>query len=225
MVRMRAGITEQQGPDAAAAKLRASLEAYVPDEEERAWVEPRLAQLVGAAEQESFARDDLFAAWRLFFERLTDQGPTVLVFEDLQWADAGLLEFVDYVLDWSRGHPLFVLTLARPELSEKHPRWSAAKRDFTSLTLEPLSDAAMDALLAGLVPGLPDELRARIGERAEACRSTPSRRCGCCSTEASFSATATSTSPRTRSARSRSRRRCTRSSPRASTTSSRPSGA
>jgi class 3 adenylate cyclase/tetratricopeptide (TPR) repeat protein len=167
MVRMRAGISEQEGPEAAAAKLRASLEAYVPDEEERAWVEPRLAQLLGAAEQESFARDDLFAAWRLFFERLTDHGPTVLVFEDLQWADPALLDFVDYLLDWSRGHALFVLALSRPELAEKHPRWSASKRDFTSLTLEPLSDAAMDALLAGLVPGLPDELRTRISERAE----------------------------------------------------------
>ena len=167
MVRMRAGITEQEGPEAAAAKLRATLETYVGDEEERAWVEPRLAQLLGAAEQESFARDDLFAAWRLFFERLTEQGPVVLVFEDLQWADAALLDFVDYLLDWSRGHPLFVLTLARPELAEKHPRWSASKRDFTSLTLEPLRDEAMDALLAGLVPGLPEELRNRIRERAE----------------------------------------------------------
>jgi class 3 adenylate cyclase/tetratricopeptide (TPR) repeat protein len=167
MVRMRARITEQESADEAAAKLRSTLDEYVPAEEERAWVEPCLAQLLGAAEQESFTRDDLFAAWRLFFERLTVHGPTVLVFEDLQWADAALLEFVDYLLDWSRGHPLFVLTLARPELVEKHPRWSASKRDFTSLTLEPLSDEAMDALLAGLVPGLPEELRARIRERAE----------------------------------------------------------
>jgi class 3 adenylate cyclase/tetratricopeptide (TPR) repeat protein len=167
MVRMRAGITEQESPEAAAAKLRSTLEAYLADEEERAWVEQRLAQLLGAAEQESFARDDLFAAWRIFFERLTEQGPVVLVFEDLQWADPALLDFVDYLLDWSRGHPLFVLTLARPELAEKHPRWGGSKRDFTSLALEPLADEAMDALLAGLVPGLPDELRARIRERAE----------------------------------------------------------
>ncbi len=167
MVRMRARITEQESADETAAKLRSTLEEYVPDEEERAWVEPRLAQLLGAAEQESFTRDDLFAAWRLFFERLAAHGPAVLVFEDLQWADAALLEFVDYLLDWSRAHPLFVLTLARPELAEKHPRWSASKRDFTSLALEPLSAEAMEALLAGLVPGLPEELRTRIRDRAE----------------------------------------------------------
>ncbi|HET7758958.1 MAG TPA: adenylate/guanylate cyclase domain-containing protein, partial [Gaiellaceae bacterium] len=167
MVRMRAGITEQEGPEAAAGKLRDSLGTTFADDEERAWVEQRLAQLLGVAEQESFTRDDLFGAWRLFFERLAEQGPTVLLFEDLQWADPALLDFVDYLLDWSRGHALFVVTLARPELAEKHPAWGGTKRDFTSLTLEPLSDEAMDALLVGLVPGLPDEVRARIRDRAE----------------------------------------------------------
>jgi class 3 adenylate cyclase/tetratricopeptide (TPR) repeat protein len=167
MVRMRAGISEGDEPETAAARLRDALETHLADAEERAWVEQRLAQLLGAAQQESFARDDLFAAWRLFFERLAERSPTVLVFEDLQWADPALLDFVDYLLDWSRGHPLFVLTLARPELAEKHPGWSGTKRDFTSLALEPLSDDAMDTLLAGLVPGLPSELRARIRERAE----------------------------------------------------------
>jgi class 3 adenylate cyclase/tetratricopeptide (TPR) repeat protein len=167
MVRMRAGITEQEGPEVAAGKLRDSLETTFADAEERAWVEQRLAQLLGVAEQESFARDDLFGAWRLFFERLAERSPTVLLFEDLQWADPALLDFVDYLLDWSRGHALFVVTLARPELAEKHPAWGGTKRDFTSLTLEPLSDEAMDALLVGLVPGLPDEVRARIRDRAE----------------------------------------------------------
>ena len=167
MVRMRAGITEQEGPETAAGKLRHALETYLADPEERAWVEQRLAQLLGVAEQESFPREDLFGAWRLFFERLAEQNPTVLLFEDLQWADPALLDFVDYLLDWSRGQPLFVVTLARPELADKHPTWGGTKRDFTSLTLEPLGGEAMDALLAGLVPGLPEKVRARILDRAE----------------------------------------------------------
>ena len=167
MVRMRAGITEQDGPEAAAGKLEDSLKTYLGDVEERAWVEQRLAQLLGVTEQASFSRDDLFAAWRLFFERLAERNPTVLVFEDLQWADPALLDFVDYLLDWSRGYPLYVLTLARPDLAEKHQGWGGTKRDFTSLTLEPLRDEAMDTLLAGLVPGLPEELGKRIRDRAE----------------------------------------------------------
>src|SRR5262249_48635851 len=119
------------------------------------------------AYHEARDRQDLFAAWRLFFERLADAYPTVLTFEDMQWADESLLDFVEYLLDWSRNHPLFVVTLARPDLLEKRPTWGAGQRSFTSLYLEPLSPEAMEALLAGLVPGLPGSLREQILTRAE----------------------------------------------------------
>ncbi len=79
----------------------------------------------------------------------------------------GLLDFIEYLLDWSRNHPLFIITLARPELADKRSDWGAGKRSFTSLYLEPLSPKAMDELLSGLVPGLHDDLRARILDRAE----------------------------------------------------------
>src|SRR5581483_5164272 len=111
--------------------------------------------------------ENLFSAWRVLFERLAERDPVLLVFEDMQWADAGLLDFLDYLLDWSRNHPIFVLSLARPELAEKHPTWGAGKRAVTSLYLEPLTGQAMDELLAGLVPGLPEELRSQILDRAE----------------------------------------------------------
>ncbi len=166
MVRGRAGILEGEGADSAWEKLRATLEQYVADPEERKWIEPPLAHLIGL-EERSADRDALFAAWRLFFERLAEANPVAMVFEDMQWADAGLLDFIEYLLDWSRSYPLFVMTLARPELTTKHPSWGAGKRNFTSLYLEPLSEDAMDRLLSGLVPGLPPELRARILGRAE----------------------------------------------------------
>ena len=60
-----------------------------------------------------------------------------------------------------------MLVLARPELVDKRPSWGAGKRNFASLYLEPLSAEAMVDLLTGLVPGLPDDLQARILERAE----------------------------------------------------------
>src|SRR5437899_2277402 len=75
--------------------------------------------------------------------------------------------FDEHLLDWSRSHPLFVVTLARPELQERRPTWGAGQRNFTSMYLEPLSETAMEELLRGLVPGLPDELRNRILARAE----------------------------------------------------------
>src|SRR5581483_11872881 len=167
MVRWRCGIAEDEGPEEASQKLHAALEEHLLDPEERRFVEPRLAQLLGLAEGTSHERQDLFAAWRLFFERLADTYPTVLAFEDMQWADASLLDFVEYLLEWSRDKPLFVVTLARPELLEKRPTWGAGHRNFTSIYLEPLAEQAMEELLVGLVPGLPQPVRKQILDRAE----------------------------------------------------------
>jgi class 3 adenylate cyclase/tetratricopeptide (TPR) repeat protein len=167
MVRMRCRIAEEDPPDMARQKLQVALDEHVLDAEERRFVEPRLAQLLGLGEQEARDRQDLFAAWRLFFERLAETYPTVLAFEDMQWADASLLDFVEYLLEWSRDKPLFVVTLARPELLERRPTWGAGHRNFTSLYLEPLSEHAMQELLVGLVPGLPPSLRSQILARAE----------------------------------------------------------
>ncbi|MFN2628387.1 MAG: AAA family ATPase [Gaiellaceae bacterium] len=167
MVRMRCGMLEDEEPPSARTKLQRALETYVPDADERVWVEPRLGHLLGLEDGGPGDEENLFSAWRILFERLGEQAPTVLVFEDLQWADSGLLDFLEYLLDWSRGHPLFVLALARPEFADKRPGWGAGKRSFASLYVEPLSSAAMSELLTGLVPGLPEELRLRILDRAE----------------------------------------------------------
>jgi class 3 adenylate cyclase/tetratricopeptide (TPR) repeat protein len=167
MVRMRCRIAEDEEPVSALAKLQATLTEYVPDDEERRFVEPRLAHLLGLEERQAGEREELFGAWRLFFERLAEVDPVAMVFEDMQWADASLLDFVEYLLEWSRDHALFVITLARPDLVERRPTWGAGRRTFSALYLEPLPEGAMQDLLTGLVPGLPEELRARILTRAE----------------------------------------------------------
>ncbi len=166
MVRMRCGIVENEPPETAREKLRRTVEEFVESGEERRWVEPRLAHLVGLEERAVADPRDLYAAWRFFFERLAAQQLTVLVFEDLQWADAGLLDFIEYLLEWSRNSPILVVTLARPELAERRPGWGTGKRGLAALYLDPLSPDAMSQLLAGMVPGLPDELSERILERA-----------------------------------------------------------
>ena len=166
MVRMRCGIVEDEDVVSAGEKLTKTLEEHLPDAEERRWVRPRLAHLLGLEDGIPGDEENLFSAWRILFERLAEQGPTVLLFEDVQWADAGLLDFIEYLLDWSRSQPLYVFALARPEFAEKRSTW-AGKRGFTQLYLEPLPRSAMDELLTGLVPGLPDDLRERVLERAE----------------------------------------------------------
>jgi predicted ATPase/class 3 adenylate cyclase len=167
MVRMRANIAEGEDIASARAKLQACLAEHLPDETERRWLEPRLAHLLALEEHGTQTREDLFSAWRLFFERLAARQPTILVFEDMQWADTSLIEFIEYLLEWSRSHALYVVTSARPELVDRHPTWGAGKRNFTSVFLEPLTATAMEQLLDGLVPGLPDELREQILQRAE----------------------------------------------------------
>ena len=102
----------------------------------------------------------------MFFERIALQHTTLLIFEDLQWADSGLLDFIEYLLEWSRNSPIMVVTLARPELGERRPGWGTGKRGLTSLFLEPLSTDAMGDLLNGMVPGLPQDLSALILDRA-----------------------------------------------------------
>lgn len=167
MVKMRCRISEDEDAASAGQKVRAALEQYVADPDERRWIEPRLAHLLALEERTAVDKEDLFAAWRLFFERLAEQLPVVMVFEDMQWADSSLLDFIEYLLEWSRAFPIFVMTLARPEFTERRPTWGSGKRNFTSLYLEPLSAEQMRDLLSGLVVGLPEETADAILERAE----------------------------------------------------------
>jgi class 3 adenylate cyclase len=179
MVRKRAGLAETDDAATTRERIAATLVEYVPDETERRWIEPRLLQLLGVEEaaeagalpsgpnQLSGQREEVFAAWRTFFERVADHGPTVMAFEDLEFADPGVLDFIDHVLEWSRAHPIFVIALARPELLERRPGWGAGHRNFVAIGLEPLTDDAMRGMLAGLVPGLPETAVRAILSRAE----------------------------------------------------------
>ncbi|MGH7609872.1 MAG: AAA family ATPase [Candidatus Dormibacteria bacterium] len=167
MVRMRAAIEEGDDPATARRKLAMTVETHVREPDERRWVESRLADLLGLQQLPTREPTDLFAAWRLFFERLSEVSPTILVFEDLQWADSALLDFITYLIEWSRDHRLFIVTLARPDLAERRPDWGANRRAATALYLEPLRPKAMEALLDGLVPGLPERVRDQIRAQAE----------------------------------------------------------
>ena len=167
MVRRRAELTEDDDEATTRQRIEATLAEHVPDASERERIGPALLALLGVDEGAGGGRDSLFPAWRLLFERIAERGTTVLVFEDLQWADSGLLDFIDHLLDWSRGLPILIVTLARPELFDRRPDWGANRRTLTALALEPLTDEAVRQLLNGLVPGLPADALAAIVGRAE----------------------------------------------------------
>ncbi len=161
MVRGRAGISEDEDPDAAREKLRLTVERFVREERERRLVLPRLAHLLGLEQRTATDPADLFSGWRLFFERMAETDPVVLVFEDLQWATSGMLDFIDYLLEWSAGLPIFIVCLGRGELESARPDWE------TTVSLAPLGAQEMYELLFALVPGLPGALTRRIVERSE----------------------------------------------------------
>jgi class 3 adenylate cyclase/predicted ATPase len=161
MIRGRAGIAEEEDPATARAKLEDTVETFVASERERGLVLPRLAHLLGIEQSAVSEPADLFSGWRLFFERMAETHPVVLVFEDVHWATGGMLDFIDYLLEWSAGLPIFIVCLGRSDIDRARAHWQHGVR------LDALPPEAMALLLEDLVPGLPRELSQRIIERAE----------------------------------------------------------
>ena len=165
MIRGRCGLVETDDEETTRAKVAETVATWVPDEEQRVWIEKSLLVLLGL--ESDMPSDQLFGAWRTFFERIAESGTVALVFEDTHHADSGLLDFIDHMLDWSRGFPIYIVTLARPDLLDRRGDWGAGKRNFSSIYLEPLAEPEMRELLAGLVPGLPETAIGRIVGRAD----------------------------------------------------------
>jgi predicted ATPase len=139
MVRERARIAESDDAATSREKLAASLREYVADASERAWMEPRLAALLGLEAAPPGEREEFEAACRTLFDRVSERGTVVLVFEELQWADPALLDFIETITDRSRARPILVVTLSRPDLLERRPTWGAGLRSFSNLPRLPLA--------------------------------------------------------------------------------------
>jgi AAA ATPase domain/Adenylate and Guanylate cyclase catalytic domain len=150
MVKAQAGINENDSPETAAEKLRESV-AQTVDEHERDWVRRNLETLLGMSEDGALDRQEAFAAWRRYREGMAEQQPLVLVFEDLHWADEGLLDFVDHLAEWASGVPMLVLASARPELLDRRPNWGGGKLNAATLALSPLDDADAARVIAAVL--------------------------------------------------------------------------
>ncbi|MEK6719577.1 MAG: adenylate/guanylate cyclase domain-containing protein [Chloroflexota bacterium] len=167
MVRGRAGILESDDRQTSTAKLDTMLRDHLVDADERERVGSRLAGLLGLGEMPPGDVDEIYAAWRTLFERIAEKATTVLVFEDVHWAEAGLLDFIESLVGSPKHRPILVVTLARPELIERRPTWGAGLRRVTGVELGPISDDAMELLLVGLVPGIPPSAIEAIRDRSE----------------------------------------------------------
>jgi class 3 adenylate cyclase/tetratricopeptide (TPR) repeat protein len=150
IVKAQAGILETDDVVVAEAKLARAVRTLVADERDAAWVERQLRPLLGLADAGG-ERGEAFAAWRRFLESLAELRPLVLVFEDLHFADDGLLDFVDHLADWVSGVPLLIVATARPELLTRRPAWGGGKPNAVTISLSPLSDDETAHLVHGLL--------------------------------------------------------------------------
>ncbi len=126
-----------------------------------------LAATVGAGETEVMDRSALLAAWRTFFEIAARRAPLILVFEDLHWSSDSLLDLFEFVMQPRGELPLLMIALTRPELLDRRPTWGGGRRNYMSISLEPLSDADTAKLVNELLAGSSMELVDRIVQHAE----------------------------------------------------------
>jgi predicted ATPase/class 3 adenylate cyclase len=173
MVKAQAGVLETDTEAEAADKLVAAVGRLLPDETEARWVTSHVRPLAGLSRGGDGGgaidrRDEAFAAWRRFFEALAEQRPLVLVFEDLHWADDGLLDFVDQMADRLADIPILLVVTARPELLARRPSWGGGKANAVTLSLAPLSDDETARLVYTLLEPvvLPAEIQTALLERA-----------------------------------------------------------
>jgi class 3 adenylate cyclase/tetratricopeptide (TPR) repeat protein len=171
MLKAEAGILETDSDDETETKFELMVTELIADADERAWVARHLRPLIGSGKEREPGQEGLEeaqGAWRRFLESLADRRPTVLVFEDVHWADDRLLDFLDDLVDWARDVPMLVICTARLELLKRRPAWGGGKLNVATISLAPLSDNETALLLAELMNRsvLPAELQSELLARA-----------------------------------------------------------
>jgi class 3 adenylate cyclase/tetratricopeptide (TPR) repeat protein len=164
IVKAHAGVLESDDVTTVSAKL----DLVLPEGPERPWFRQHLQSLLGIGAPYVAEQEELFAAWRRYLEQLAEEGPVVLVLEDLHWADPPMLAFIEHLADRAEGVPLMIVGTARPELFERYPGYAQGLKNLTTISLVPLTSDETSRLVSGLLESavLPAELQAPILERA-----------------------------------------------------------
>jgi class 3 adenylate cyclase/predicted ATPase len=108
-------------------------------------------ELVPESDDPERMRDAFFSALRSGVEAWAREKPLVFAFEDIHWADDGMLDAIEHLAQWVRA-PLLIVCLARDELLDRRPGWGGGRRSATQLILDPLGAADTEALVAALLP-------------------------------------------------------------------------
>ena len=171
IVKAHTGILKTDNRTQATDKLDHAIQAAIEDDSETEWVKARLAALIGTGSLETTSSTDWgesFAAWASFFEAIASSRPLVIVFEDLHWADPALLDFVEYLAEWTTGVPMLILCTARGDLLESRTQWGGGLRNSTTLSLTPLGGDETNQLLHELLAdqSLEEQFRSTLFERS-----------------------------------------------------------
>jgi class 3 adenylate cyclase/tetratricopeptide (TPR) repeat protein len=158
-----AGIVDTDGPG----EIRAKIDGLLEGSPEGAIAAERLAEFLGLAGAAATPEETHWAIRKLF-EALASDRPLVAVFEDIHWAEPGLLDLIEHVTDWTLDAPILLVCPARPDLLDARPDWGGGHTS-TKLFLDPLSADESDTLIAGLLgrDGAPTPVAARVMEAAE----------------------------------------------------------
>lgn len=109
-------------------------------------------------------RELILSSWRLFIEALARQAPTIIIVENLHWASESLLDLVEHISSLRAQISLLLVALSRPELLDRRPGWGGGRQNFTSLTLQPLSEKRTRELIKRLASDLPGAVSEKIAE-------------------------------------------------------------
>src|SRR5919108_229648 len=174
VLRAECGIVESDSSEEAWQKLR----SYVADlmgaasthaDREAALIGKLLGvdvppELVPDEEDPERLREAFLSALRRGIEAMATRRPFVIAFEDIHWADDGMLDAIEHLAQWVRA-PLMLVCLARDELLDRRPSWGGGRRSATQLLLEPLTAHNTRELVAALIPEGPEVVPA-VAERS-----------------------------------------------------------
>lgn len=108
------------------------------------------------------SQNELFWDVRAQLEGAAGERPLVVVFDDIHWGEPTFLDLIDHIADLSRGAPILLLCVARPELLDLRPGWAGGKLNATTMLLEALSAEECEELIEAHGSGIGTATRTRI---------------------------------------------------------------
>jgi predicted ATPase len=147
-IKQAAGISDAD----TAADVRHKIGSLLRPDQRASETADHVAAIVGLAEAPS-SSEETFRAVRGVYESIARARPLVIVFDDVQWGEPFFLDLIEDLADASRGTPILLLVIARPELLDERPGWAGGKLRTTSVLLGPLNEAEVARLVANLLDG------------------------------------------------------------------------